>query len=206
MWKKEGTICFWIIFLLLNRHSELSPVPLAVILPPQSLLPYLPGHRCSLRQLPSLKQSPSFYLWGKFKNRDMDGTYWRMSVGREHERKTYMQGKSRRGFAFSESCLPSLQNSASVPVPLHFLVLFVVVSSLPTTEHRQGDLSFCSQLCLTWLYFTEVYKSILATWAASIWKLKQKSVKAEDFPEKLCMILWGCSRLFILFSIDCRKH
>lgn len=153
MWRKEGTICFWIIFLLLNHHSESSPVPLADILLPQSLLPYLPGHRCSLWQLPSLKQSPSFYLWGKFKNIDTDGTYWRISVSREHERKTHMQGKTRCRFAFSESCLPSLQNSATVPVPLHFLLLFVVVSCLPATEHQQGDfypsaLSSASRGCI----------------------------------------------------------
>lgn len=64
------------------------------------------------------------------------------------------------------------------------------MSCPPATKHQQGDLPFHSQLHLSWVCFTEEYKGILATKAASVWKLKQKSVKDEDedFPGKLSVI------------------
>jgi len=171
--------------LLLNPQL---PVPLAVILPPQSLLPHLPGQCCCPRRLPFLKQSPSSCLWGSSKTQTW-AALTEESVSAESMKERHMQGKTRCRFALSESCLPFLQNSASVSVPLHFLLLFMLVSCPPATEHQQGDFSFCSLLCLTWVYFTEPYKAVLARRPASMWKLKQKSVKAEDFPEKLCTIL-----------------
>lgn len=173
--------------LLLNLHL---PVPPAVILPPQTLLPCLPG------QLPSLKQSPSFYLWGKFKNTDMGSTYWRLLSWRKAWKEEIHKEKLEAALSSLSPASPLSRTLQVDLFHLHFMLLFLLVSCPPATEHQQGDLNFWSQL-----YLTEVYKGILATRAASVWKLKQKKSRTlsrkilHDFVRMLQVIYLLLSRL-----------
>lgn len=125
--------------LLLNLHL---PVPRAVILPPQTLLPPLPGQRCSLCISPLWSKAPASTFGGKFKTTDMGSSYWRLLSWQKAWKEEHMQGKTRCCFVIAESCLLSFQNSVSGPVPLDFMLLFLLVSCPPATENQQGNLNF----------------------------------------------------------------
>lgn len=68
------------------------------------------------------------------------------SVSAESMKEDTCKEKSGCRFTLSESCLPSLQSSASVPVLLHFLFLLVMMSCPPATKPHKGDSFFFSQL------------------------------------------------------------